>query len=152
MPHVYDRLPQGPSGEESACIAGDAGDMGSVSGLGRSTRRGHGNPLQYSCWENPMDRGACLAMVMRSQRVRHDWSDWAHMYWLGHYILQPFVCALTTYSVYRWFCYFFSLTFLLSLYVIGLLPLLNICLYQWNFSFHNFHISSCGLVYLEKSL
>ena len=39
--------------------------MGLIPGLGRSPRRGHGNPLQYSCLENPMDRGACQATVHR---------------------------------------------------------------------------------------
>ena len=43
--------------------AGDAGDMGSISGLGRSPREGNGNPLQYSCLGNPTDRGAWRAMV-----------------------------------------------------------------------------------------
>ena len=38
-------------------------DMGSVPGSGRSPREGNGNPLQYSCLENPMNRGAWLAMV-----------------------------------------------------------------------------------------
>ena len=38
-------------------------DVGSVSGLGRSLGGGHGNPLQYSCLENPMDRGAWQIMV-----------------------------------------------------------------------------------------
>ena len=38
--------------------AGDARDKGSVPGLGRSPEGGHGTPLQYSCLENPMDRGA----------------------------------------------------------------------------------------------
>ena len=37
---------------------GDVRDLGSIPGLGRSPGRGHGNPLQYSCLENPMDRGA----------------------------------------------------------------------------------------------
>jgi len=37
--------------------AGDARDMGTILGLGRSPGRGNGNPLQYSCLENPMDRG-----------------------------------------------------------------------------------------------
>ena len=41
--------------------AGDAGDTGSISGLGRSPGGGHGNPLQYSCLENLMDRGAWQA-------------------------------------------------------------------------------------------
>ena len=41
-------------GKESAC---NAGDLGLIPGLGRSPREGNGNPLQYSCLENPMDRG-----------------------------------------------------------------------------------------------
>ena len=48
------------SGEESAC---NAGDMGSIPGLGRSRGRGNGKPLQYFCLENPMDRGAWWATV-----------------------------------------------------------------------------------------
>ena len=49
------------SGKASACNAGDA--AGSISGLGRSPGEWHGNPLQYSCQENPMDRGAWWATV-----------------------------------------------------------------------------------------
>ena len=45
--------------------AGDIRDMGSIPGLGRSARGGHGNPLQYSCLENPMDRGVWRAIVHR---------------------------------------------------------------------------------------
>ena len=45
--------------------AGDIRDVGSVPGLGRSPGEGHGNPLQYSCLEKPMDRGAWQAMVHR---------------------------------------------------------------------------------------
>ena len=54
--------------------AGDTRDVGSVPGSGRSHGGGHGNPLQYSCLENPMDRGAWWATVTGSQRVRHDWA------------------------------------------------------------------------------
>ena len=43
--------------------AEDIRDMGSIPGLGRSLGRGHGNPLQYSCLENCMDRGAWWATV-----------------------------------------------------------------------------------------
>ena len=43
--------------------AGDIRDVGSIPGLGRSSGGGHGNPLQYSCLENPMDRGAWWAIV-----------------------------------------------------------------------------------------
>ena len=49
--------------------AGDIGDAGSIPGLGRSPGGEHGNPSQYSCLENPMDRGALQATVLR---VRHD--------------------------------------------------------------------------------
>ena len=45
--------------------AGDLRDSGSIPGLGRSSGGGHGNPLQYSCLENPMDRGAWRATVHR---------------------------------------------------------------------------------------
>ena len=53
-------FPGGSDSEESAC---DAGDLGLIPGSGRSPGEGHGNPLQYSCLENPMDRGARQAMV-----------------------------------------------------------------------------------------
>ena len=43
--------------------AGDTGDAGSTAGLGRSPGEGNGNPLQYSCLGNPMDRGAYWATV-----------------------------------------------------------------------------------------
>ena len=43
--------------------AGDIRDMGSIPGLGRSPGKGHGNPLQYSCLENPMNRGAWQTTV-----------------------------------------------------------------------------------------
>ena len=50
-------------GEESAASAGSAGDVGSIPGLGRSPGVGNGTPLQDSCLENPMDRGAWEAAV-----------------------------------------------------------------------------------------
>ena len=43
--------------------AGDTRDGGLIAGSGRSPGGGHGNPLQYSCLENPMDRGACRTTV-----------------------------------------------------------------------------------------
>ena len=53
-------LPRWLSGKESAC---QAGDTGSIPGLGRSPGEAKGNPLQYSCLGNPMDRGAWQAIV-----------------------------------------------------------------------------------------
>ena len=48
-----------------SAITGDTGDAGLIPGLGRPPRGGHGNPLQCSCLENPMDRGAQWATVHR---------------------------------------------------------------------------------------
>ena len=56
--------------KESSCNAGDTGD-GLIPGSGRSSGGGHGNPLQYSCLENPMDRGAWRATV---HRVAKSWT------------------------------------------------------------------------------
>ena len=50
----------GSEGKASAC---NAGEPGSIPGLRRSPGGGHGSPLQYSCLENPMDRGAWWAIV-----------------------------------------------------------------------------------------
>ena len=59
----------GSDDKESTC---NAGDLGSIPGLGRSLGEGNGNPLQYSCLKNSMDRGAWRAMGSRgSQRARH---------------------------------------------------------------------------------
>ena len=57
-------LPWWLSGKE---LAGNAGNMGSIPGWGRSPARGHGNPLQYSCLENP-----------HGQRSLADYSPWGH--------------------------------------------------------------------------
>ena len=69
---LYGDFPDGSDSKESAC---NAGDPGLISGLGRSAGEGHGNLLQYSCLENPNDRGACPATahgVTKSQtRLRN---------------------------------------------------------------------------------
>ena len=56
---------------------GKAGDLGSIPGLGRYPGEGRGNPLQYSCLENLMDRGAWQLTVVESERVGDNWCDWA---------------------------------------------------------------------------
>ena len=56
-------FPGGSVVKNSLAIAGDAGDMGSILGSWRSPGKGNGNPLQYSCLGNPMDRGARWATV-----------------------------------------------------------------------------------------
>ena len=75
---LFPWLSQCLSGEnKSACTVGDTGDLGSIPGSGRPPEGGHGNPIQYFCLENPMDRGAWRATVQRSQRDGHNWSDLA---------------------------------------------------------------------------
>ena len=71
-----------PSGNESAC---NAGDLGSIPGLGRSPREGNGNPLQYSCLENPMDGGAWRVTVYRVAK------SWTWLSDLTSLLLQPIV-------------------------------------------------------------
>ena len=56
----YRVFPGSSAGKESAC---NVGDPGSIPGLGRFPGEGIGYPLQYSCLENSMDRGACRAIV-----------------------------------------------------------------------------------------
>ena len=63
--HVYGS----PGGSDYKESAYNAGYLGSTPGLSRSPREGNGNPLQYSCLENPMDRGAWRAQYMGSQTV-----------------------------------------------------------------------------------
>ena len=61
----------GSAGKESACNAGDTGDAGSIRGSGRSPGEGNGNPLQYSCLGNPIDRGVWGAIF---HEVANSWT------------------------------------------------------------------------------
>ena len=66
-----------PSGSVLKNLPTNAGDAGSTPGPGRSPGEGNGNPLQYPCLYNSMDRGAWWATVYSVTRVRHDWSNLA---------------------------------------------------------------------------
>ena len=68
--HLY--FPGGSDDKESFC---NAGDPGLIPGSGRSPGEGNDNPLQYSCLENPMVRGAWWAMVHRVTKHRTRLSD-----------------------------------------------------------------------------
>ena len=57
---IMNMVPDGGDGKESTC---NAGDLGSIPGLGGSPGEGNGNPLQYSCLENAMHRGTWWATV-----------------------------------------------------------------------------------------
>ena len=69
---VFMGFPGGADGKESAC---NAGDLGSIPGLRRAPGRGHGNPLQYSCLENPHGKGAWWATV---HGVTKSWVWWSN--------------------------------------------------------------------------
>ena len=62
-------FPCSSDGKEPVC---NAGDLGSIPGSGRSPGEGNGNPLQYSCLENPMDKGVWWATVHGVTKVGHD--------------------------------------------------------------------------------
>ena len=86
-------FPGGSSGKEPACQCQWLRERRFDPWVGRSPGEGHGNPLQYSCLENPMDRRAWRVTVHRSQRVGHNLSDLhAHMFasiwminWMVHF-------------------------------------------------------------------
>ena len=61
-----------PGGSEVKASAYNVGDPGLILRLGRSPGEGNGNPLQYSCLENPMEGGAWWATVHGVAKVRHD--------------------------------------------------------------------------------
>ena len=86
---VFMCFPGGSDGKESVC---NAGDLGSIPGLGRSPGGGHGNPLQYSCLENSHgQRGqAGYHQSIGSQRVEHNWAT-KHSTYAHSIKLPPFV-------------------------------------------------------------
>ena len=66
--------------------AGDVGDLGSIPGLGRFSGGGNGNPLQYACLENSMDRGVWWTTVMGSQ-------DLGIIVQIGSFMEQALLCS-----------------------------------------------------------
>ena len=69
---IYSDFPGGSDGKESGC---NARDPGSIPGSERSPGEGHSNSFQYSCLENPMDRGAWQAIVHRVAQCQTQLSD-----------------------------------------------------------------------------
>ena len=76
-----------PGGSDGKASAYNAGDLGSVPGSGRSPGEGNGNPLQYSCLENPMDGGAWWATVHGVAKSRTRLSDFTHSLTQYHLLL-----------------------------------------------------------------
>ena len=73
-----------PGGSEDKVSACNAGDLGLIPGLGRSPGEGNGNPLQYSCLENPMDRGAWRATVHGVAKSRTQLSNFTFTFFHFH--------------------------------------------------------------------
>ena len=100
------------SSKESACQCGAAG---SIPGLGRSPRRGNGNPLQYFCLESPVDRGTWWAIVhgvTKSRILLSDWGhthtfmcEWEHLSWIFifFYSFSPFSVLWFHNYVIQWY-------------------------------------------------
>ena len=110
--YIYWDFPGGTSGKELAFQCRRLRDPGSIPGSGRSPGEGHGNPLQYSCLENPMDGGALQAMVCRVTR------GWTWLKWLittAQIILFYFgTVGKWNHSLYFFFhvvCYFYIVVF-----------------------------------------
>ena len=99
--------------------AGDIRDAGSIPGSGRSPGEGHGIPLQYSCLENPMDRGAWQAMVHRvaKSRIQLKWFSMhtctsPNTYWVicqiwNFFTIQLYVLWCTVCLLHHWILPFF---------------------------------------------
>ena len=64
-----------PGGSDGKASAYNAGDPGSIPGLGRSSGEGNGNPLKYSCLGNPMDRGTWRAAIQGAAKSWTQFSD-----------------------------------------------------------------------------
>ena len=84
----YGGFPGDASGKEPACQCRRLRDVGSIFVLGRSPGEKHGNPLQYSCLENPMDRGAWWAMVHGVAKSQTWLGDWTTTTTTLHYKLK----------------------------------------------------------------
>ena len=127
-------FPGGSLGKESACNTGDTRAVDLIPRSGRSSRGGHGNPLQYSCLENPTDRRTWRARVHGSQRLGHDWSDWTQ-----HICYSCLNCP-TDFDVL--FCFLHSLHISAGEISIGLS--LNSFLFLWQFFIHWFAHQNCS--------
>ena len=84
-----------PGGSEDKASACSVGDLGSIPGLGRSPGEGSGNPLQYSCLENPMDGGAWQATVHGVTKSQIRLSNFTSLYFTStlhtsRYLIFPF--------------------------------------------------------------
>ena len=96
--------------------AGAVRDTGSIPVLGRSPGRGNGSPLQYSCLENPINRGVWWAIFHRVTKVGHNWRDSAHiinmhsknlcsLYSDHQLTILSFILIQSGFSIFFFFCW-----------------------------------------------
>ena len=90
-----------PGGSEVKVSACNAGDLGSIPGLGRSPEEGNGNPLQYSCLENPMVRGAWWATVHGVAKSQTGLSDFTFTFTFVLIYLYTVMCILCLFPSYN---------------------------------------------------
>ena len=99
-----------PGGSEVKASACNAGDLGSIPGLGRSPGEGNGNPLQSSCLENPMDKGAWWATVHGVAKSRTWLSDFTSLHFSTFYLKELVTIVIEYYflwlHVYPFWCGF----------------------------------------------
>ena len=144
-------LPWWWDSKETTC---NMGDLGSVPGWGRSPGGGHGNPLQYSCMENPMDRGALWAHGAAKSRTQlrnfHFWlwvlsgeyffspliSRVATYYKSFHAFLRKFVCLFVSFVL----CFFFVCFFAAQHYHVSVAFSYFRCLCVWRVVFPLAHL------------
>ena len=108
-------FPSGSVGKESSC---STGDTGSVPGSGRSPGEGNGNLFQYSCLENPTDRGAWRATVQRVAKSQTQLSTKAWHSWFT-------MCSFLLYSRVIQLCiYIYSFSFSIMVYhrILNIVP------------------------------
>ena len=97
--HIIQGFPGGSDGKVSAC---NAGGLGLIPGLGRSPGEGNGNPLQYSCLENPMDRGALQATahgVADSRTRLSDFKKFFHIISLRPKFLKQLLLKIVLFNI-----------------------------------------------------
>ena len=144
-PYIYGRKPLGFLGgsdsKESSCYAGV---LGSIPGLGSYPGEGNGNPLQYSCLENSMDRGACGLQSMVSQRVGHKWAIFtSHIYIYGKESEKEYRLYINKkYAKVYIYIYIYIYVLFQYLSVISYYKILSIvpCTIQWVFVGYIFYI------------
>ena len=92
--HMESCVPHGSAVKESACKTGDAVDLSSIPGSGRSPGGENGKPFQYSCLKNPKDRGPWWMTVQRVTKSQTWLSDWICMHEIQRYHLADRISSL----------------------------------------------------------